>query len=46
MAQTKTLAGAITEIHCSIVVAEMSTNSSMMHLGSILVNSGVRRNNW
>ena len=31
------LAGAITEIHCSIV-DEMSTNNSKMYLGSILMN--------
>ena len=43
MAQTKALAGALTEMHCSIV-GEMSTSSSKMHLGSILVNSAVRRN--
>ena len=42
MAQIKVLAGAITEIHCSIVV-EMSTNSSKINLGSILVNNSVRR---
>ena len=40
MALTKALAGVIPEIHCSIV-AEMSSNSSKMHLGSILMNSAV-----
>ena len=44
MARTKAVAGAITEIHCSIV-ADMSINSSKMHLGSILMNSAVRHNN-
>ena len=43
MAETKALAGANTEMHCSIL-GEMSTNSSKMHLGSLLVNSAVRRN--
>ena len=43
MAQTKALAGVIAEMHCSIV-CEMSTNSSNMRPGSILVNSAVRRN--
>ena len=43
MAQMKALAGAITEMHCSIL-DEMSTNSSKMHLGSILVNSAARSN--
>ena len=45
-AQIKALAGAITVMHCSIIVAEMSTNSSKIHLGSILVNSAVRHNCW
>ena len=43
MAQTKPLAGAITEMRCS-TVAEMCTNSFKMHLGSILENSAVRHN--
>ena len=43
MAQMKALAGAITEMHCSIEV-EFSTNSSKMHLGTILVNRSVRHN--
>ena len=43
MAQTKALTGAITYIHCSIV-DEVSTSSSKMNLGRILVNSAVRRN--
>ena len=42
MAYTKALVGVITEIHCSIV-GEISTNSSKLHLGSIPVNSAVRR---
>ena len=43
MAQTKALAGAITDIPCSLV-AEMSTKSPKIHPGSILVNSAVRHN--
>ena len=39
----KVLAGAIAEMQCSIVGA-MSTNSSKMYLGWILVNNAVRRN--
>ena len=53
MAQTKALAGAITEMYFKRkkklkkncwIVGEMSTNSSQIHLGSILVNSAVLRN--
>ena len=40
MTQMKALDGAIAEIPCS-VMAEMPTNSSKMHLRSILVNSAV-----
>ena len=40
MAQTKAVTSAITELHCSIA-AEISTNSSKLHLGLILVNSAV-----
>ena len=40
MAQTKAVTSAITELHCSIV-AEISTSSSKLHLGLILVNSAV-----
>ena len=43
MAQTKALAGGITEMPCS-VMAEVSANSSKMHLGSVLVNSAVCHN--
>ena len=43
MAQTKALAGAITEMHCTIV-DDASNTSFKMHLGSILGNSVVRRN--
>ena len=43
MAQAKIPAGATPEMPCS-VVAEMFTNGSKMHLGSILVNSAVRHN--
>ena len=43
MAQTNALAGAITEMHCSIV-ADVSINSFKMYLGSILMNSAVRHN--
>ena len=43
MAQTKALAGAITEMHGSRV-GEMSINSSKLHLEWVLVNSAVRRN--
>ena len=43
MAQTKALTSVSTEMHCSIV-AEMSTNTSEMYLGSILENSAVRHN--
>ena len=42
MAQTNALAGAIEEVSCS-VIAKMSTESSKIHPGSILVNSAVHR---
>ena len=41
MAQTKSVTSAITELHCSIIVAEISTNRSKLPLGLILVNSAV-----
>ena len=43
MTRTKAFSGAIAEMHCS-VMAEIFTNGSKMHPGSILVNSVVRHN--